>query len=42
MSKEIVTLQLGNLANYVGTHFWNSMVIVSKVCKILNSVRIFN
>ncbi|KAI8145038.1 tubulin domain-containing protein [Fennellomyces sp. T-0311] len=22
--REIVTLQLGNLANYVGTHFWNT------------------
>ena len=23
---EIITLQLGQLANYVGTHFWNAQV----------------
>lgn len=26
MVREIVTLQLGELSNYVATHFWNTQV----------------
>ena len=26
MPKEIITLQIGTLSNFVGTHFWNAQV----------------
>jgi hypothetical protein len=26
VTREIITLQFGNYANYVGTHFWNAQV----------------
>lgn len=32
MGHEIITLQFGNYANYVGTHFWNTQVKVAILC----------
>jgi hypothetical protein len=29
MAPEIITLQLGSYANYVGAHFWNLQVLIS-------------
>jgi hypothetical protein len=29
MAPEIITLQLGSYANYVGAHFWNLQVLPS-------------
>lgn len=29
--REILTLQLGSLANHVGTHFWNSQVQIVRI-----------
>lgn len=26
MAREVITLQFGNYANYVGAHFWNFQV----------------
>jgi hypothetical protein len=36
--REIVTLQLGSLANHVGTHFWNSQVEVYSYTNIQISI----
>jgi len=30
LTREIITLQLGNYSNYVGTHWWNIQVINNK------------
>ena len=29
--REIITLQLGSIANHVGTHFWNAQVIAQSI-----------
>jgi hypothetical protein len=34
---EVLTIQLGQVANFVGTHFWNAQVVILKLVPLLFS-----
>lgn len=36
--REIITLQFGHYANYIGTHFWNLQVCIRLLLYVLSTI----